>query len=378
GITGVMSMHVLSTLLLALLIPLLCVVLCRKTFTKPVFFPLLKALVLTIALNLHFMVPVLDYLLHQPMKGTGEGYPLWNNATDVVELFINAADPEHISGGWAGAGIVSFCVLMLALFLLLRGQAGIFRKEIRFLSVAAVLLLFISTKAFPYYAIRENLPFLYRIIFNIQFPWHFLNPALAVLALLFVLVLCAVKESRGESEMQAALVILCLISCAQSWLFLNNVAENGRTIAMYDAASLPSGNGDEFMIPDASLSLPYTATSVAISDPGAGHADQVTRRGLSVSARLTNDSDREVYALFPLWAYRYMTAVDESGASLSVREADDHRLAVLLPAGFDGTVTASFREPLHWRAAQILSLAALIWVALRLAASRRRGLSAAD
>ncbi|MBR5116174.1 MAG: hypothetical protein IK096_03825, partial [Lachnospiraceae bacterium] len=87
GLFFTIETHVLSTVILAILIPLFCLLMGKRTFGKEVFLSLLKAVGLTALLSLSFLIPLIDYLVHMPMRGGGKAY-LWDNALDPLRLFI--------------------------------------------------------------------------------------------------------------------------------------------------------------------------------------------------------------------------------------------------------------------------------------------------
>ena len=68
---------------------------------------------------------------------------------------------------------------------------------------------------------------------------------------------------------------------------------------------------------------------------------------------------------FPVWDYPGYVATDASHNRLDIKEGENHRLQVLIPVGYKGKVLVCWKEPVLWRCAEILSLAAILALIFR-------------
>ena len=94
------------------------------------------------------------------------------------------------------------------------------------------------------------------------------------------------------------------------------------------------------------------------------------KQGLTVQVTAANVSDVDAWVQLPLLWYRGYTARDTAtGAALPVFCGENNAVGVWLAPGYSGSFTVDFREPWHWRAAELLSLA--VCAALGLCGARR-------
>ena len=78
----------------------------------------------------------------------------------------------------------------------------------------------------------------------------------------------------------------------------------------------------------------------------------------------TNPTDTETTIALPLLAYRHYTVQAADGTVLPLSANGAHCLCVTVPAGYNGTVTVRFAEPLLWRLAELVTLATVLALAL--------------
>ena len=114
--------------------------------------------------------------------------------------------------------------------------------------------------------------------------------------------------------------------------------------------------GGEFLLegnPD------ITDSSIHLSD-GSISADVLERRGLRMECAVKNSSAAEGYIDLPLIGYYGYAARDGQGSRLAVSTAEDSRLRISIPSGFDGTVLVDFKGSLLWKAASLISLLSIL------------------
>lgn len=359
GITFTLSSHVLSTLILAISVPLFCLIMLEKTIKKETIIPLIKAFFLTAILNLYFIVPCLEYLLFQDMRGNINRDMMWAKGKEFVTLLINLDDVWLITGGWSGIGFYSLIILALAVGVVLTGK---FREKTS--SYVRVLLLmfgliFLSMNSIFYYWLKYNARPIYNLLGNLEFSWHFLDISCGLIVFFAAKVfeiICRDTEKKYIGYVVSAIVMtLCI---CQGGAFIRETIVEGNPITIYDDAKLHGLGSDEFAIKDINKSL-TTYKDMTISDDIAT-ADITKRKGTTIYANINNPSEKAVIVEAPLWGYRHYAA--KSGSrKLNVSMSADKKVAVEIPAGFDGQVKIYFHEPWYWRMAEIASLLALIW-----------------
>lgn len=367
GIALVLSSHVVTTFLLALTIPLGCLLFLRQTLRREVLVRLFQALGLSILLGLYFLVPVADYLLTQGIAGTYWEVLLWDTTNAPEALFANLPDPNLIHSGWAGIGWWAFGALALCLALLLSGRFGTRSRAVAKLLLLEVVLLWASSESFPWFLVRRYLNPVYEILTNMQFAWRMAGIAGALLVLLTVLSLSVCNPLQVSGRKLAAewialaLGVLCVV---QTGAFYHETLTVARSISMVDRAALPAFRIDEFSIDAADPGLPYREQDVVLPE-GSGASGTVLRQhGLTVTAQVVVPGPDAAEVRFPRWGYKGYQARTSQGQKLPLYRAADARVAVTVPAGYEGEVTVSFHEPWYWRVAELISLFTLVWLLL--------------
>ena len=318
-------------------------------------------------------MPVADYLLTQDLAKTYWEVPFWDAASPPERLFVNLPDPAQITAGWTGLGWWAFVALALILALLVMGRFGQRTGIVARLFGLEILLIWMSSEAFPWYLLRRHLPPVYELLTNMQFAWRLLGVAGPILVLLslWALQACAKETvSGGEKTSAPALfdgaqlkglfaLAFLVLSMVQVSDYEKELFVTAHSITAYDRAVLPIFLKDEFSIEGADVDLPYRRTQIDLPEGSSGSATITARRGLTVIAELENPGSEAISARFPLWCYKGYRAHAASG-DLAVTRAEDMRVAVEIPAGFAGAVTVSFHEPWYWRLAELVSLATVI------------------
>lgn len=369
GITLTLSSHVLSTLILAMVIPVFALIFIEKTIQKEVFLSLLKALGLTILLNLYFVIPCAEYLIFQDMVGNKNFDTLWVNGQELVNLFINMDDPSLNSGGWSGLGFYSLIIVSFAAAFIVSGK---FKDKTHLharLFLMTLGLTFLSTNSILYFWLKYNMNILYKLLGNLQFPWHFLNVVSGLLIFYMAKILEEIKNSGKKKNigyiLSSAVVILCIV---QSGMFLREVIVEGNPITMYDDAKLKGINSVEFAINNIDKSLTYNS-DVVVNDDFAT-VNIVKRKGITLNLQAQNLGERKSVVEIPLWGYRHYTAKSK-GEVLEIVVLDNKKLGVVLPPGFDSEVKVYFKEPWYWRIAELLSLSGVVWIVAKVYWTKR-------
>lgn len=379
GITLTLSSHVLSTLILAIVIPLFCLIMLEKTIKKEVMLPLLKAFCLTVVLNLYFVIPCAEYLLFQDMRGNTNFDILWGNGQQLVNLLVNLDDPSLNSGGWSGIGFYSLLILALAAGTVLTGKFK--EKTGSYLRVLLLMfgLIFLSTNSIVYYWLKYNAKPVYDLLGNLQFPWHFLDVSCGLIVFFAAKVFEIIFREDGYANagsvdgasldiahrtsekkyigivLSAIVAMLCI---SQSGDLIRETIVEGNPITQYSLIETNVYGSKEFAINNIDRNLALHTEMVVNSELAS--ADIIRRSGTTIYAQVSNPSEETVVMEAPLWGYRHYAA--KAGAKrLSVSMSENKKLAVEIPAGFDGQIKIYFHEPWYWRVAEIFSLLALAW-----------------
>ncbi|MBO4458927.1 MAG: hypothetical protein J5802_14570 [Butyrivibrio sp.] len=371
GVTLTLSCHVLSAFILALVIPVFCLILIEKTLQKDILIPLLKGLAAIILLNLHFVVPLLDYMLFQNMKGNTVTTMLWGRARDFVTFFSYFQAEFLDTGGFLGLGIPCIAIFAIALAFIITGKFVDGSWVYFRVFVLSIIFVLLSTNSMFYYVLMQDAPVIYKLLANMQFPWHFLDVSCGMMVFWFAITMGdVVNKFRKETAGFIAMALICFACVIQADTLLGDVVKEANPITMYDEVGVSDPFSAEFSISGSNTDITLVETDMVIREDVGATAEMTGKKGTTVYAQVDNPTGEPVVTEAPLWAYRHYVA-KAGGKKLKVSMAASKKLAVEIPAGYSGEIKIFFREPFLWRLSELISLATVIF-ALRMRNLRKR------
>lgn len=379
GLTGLIQSHTLSCEMAAFIILPICFVLIKLIFRRYTFASLASAAILTMLLCLGFLVPFVDYL----DKGLIVSSDEWMaNSAELIRttgLFPNqvfmlfghakgAAMRTSLgvaSGFTVSVGIFCLCGLLLFLYLLLCHY-----KECRtyntfipacICTAAGCLLLYMSTCYFPWKAITLKESAIKTLCALLQFPWRMMAPATVLLTFTCCFSVKVFYDLYAKYIVwPVVLAALTLLAVNSGWYFYNFVfagepyrvydTKDLNSMCLYSCEYLPEGTSlDNFEDNLVAASEGITVT-------------EYQKNGTTIHCRI-NTGDTDGFIDFPLTCYKYYVCRDNvAGNLLDVSYGYNNRLRVAIPEGFDSNVTIYFKEPVHWRLAEAVSLLTLLGI----------------
>ena len=372
GYAGLINCHILSCEMAGLLTLITCVVLLPRTLRKNTFFPLVKVVLSTAVLCLGFLVPFFDYMQgdYRVMSNTIPDSLQVSGAfwAQLLGVFSRAGTNVFGYDAFAGTGkemsyTVGFSLVLGAVVFFLcvvRGTEKVDAGTKKLGSLGfwlGALCLWFSTADFPWDSLCAAYPAVRRLASMLQYVWRFLSPASLLLT---VAAVCGIALLRKNKNVFYGTAAVLAVFCIVNWGSVVQTAlqeEGGNTY--YSAAALncnrvqnaeylPSGAEEELLMTPRKV----TADAAVQVDE---EEDLVLDR-LRVTVGCKTEQGGKVTV--PLLYYPYYHAVDNAtGQELELTHTDDSwEIQVILPANYAGSFTVSFREPWHWRAAELASL----------------------
>ena len=375
GLSGIIQSHVLSILITGFLIILTCLFLLKRVFKKYVFRSLILAAILTVFLNLNFIVPFLDFynediMIHSPEWVGSIIGSFQSGGLFPIQLFT--LFQKSNGGAWPasaginneptfGIGILMTIGLLLLVYLLCIYYANCRKDRNYGPAVVCMLLscltLYMSTCYFPWDAIISLNSSLKSIIWNLEFPWRMLAPATAFLTFILCYSFDIAQKALEKNWNYVIAFSLLLFAVNCGWYFYD-FAFSGEpyrvystpelyTMQMYSYEYVPSGTDP------ASLqeNLVYIENASPLAD--------YQKRGTTISCTVSAQAP-DAHIDFPLLYYKYYRCVDINTAQkLSVCAGTNNMVRVLLPERYSGSIEVSFVEPWFWRLAEVVSFLTL-------------------
>lgn len=401
GLTGLIQSHLLSCEMAALFILLTCLVMIRRVFRHYAFRQLVNAFLLTVLLNLNFLVPFLDYYddtiqINSPEWGSHIAYSIQNKGMFPVQLF--GLMQRANGGSWAtSAGVATEAayplgialtagMFLFLLFLLCFEEKRALRSHLPacFCCLMGALALFMSTCYFPWDALEQCGELFHKLVLSLEFPWRFLSVATVLLAFVSCYALQKLRKSLQPSAFTAvcaALLALLVVDCG--WYYYDFVF-SGEPYRVYDTYELNSMTmySYDFLLAGTD---PQQIRAGRVEISGDAELTTYFKDGTNIFCRARSGKNGGTID-FPLNYYRYYICEDDEGTRYEVCPGTNQMLRVKLPPNFDGNLNIRFQEPRTWRAAELasfLTLAGILafWLkgkaAARAAAGNRRKKTAA-
>lgn len=392
GYTCMLQSHLLSFNIAIIFSLLYCLISWRR-FCKNFLF-LVKTGLVTIGLNLCFLVPMADYMLSHDMK-----VKFASNIENMQEhgLFLSqmfqmfcfpvsgSGDVMSGVGGDMAVGIGMVFMLILELFcwelltFFIRskkeGQAMQLNpgQPVKILVLFCISLL-MSCYFFPWHALGR-LPGVGGFLTPYQFAWRFIGIATFLGVVLAMYALRFLEKLTDRAIKVGAIAVLCTLTLIGSQYLMDHKLSSGDMVKVTSAASIDTRGavaGGEYLFVESSVLLigtpepvPENETDLVIKN--------FEKKDSVVTMACENNASEERKIQVPFLDYKGYRATDkESGERLSLVSDEQHVLSVVLPGNFSGEVEVAFCQPWYWRAAELLSLAVLLAVVLRFGKDWRR------
>ena len=394
GMAGMLSNHLMS-FLFAFVFLLVYALMCgRRTFRKDTLTGILAAALMAAAATAFVWLPfITERLSMSDMRGSERHWRLMDNAATPAELFATAYSVNTtefrinvtglLNAPTRGLGVMSLLILVITACILVRmhgrGKDDPDDRMGRLLGcfVLTLLIILVSSTWMPYDAVKAYLPGVYGVIEKIQFPLR-VHPAaslliayMAVQDILLVpeLDIPAGKDTAAKAAACTAAAFITVLAVLQGTGYLsqynNETAPFRYAARMQDLKNYVSGGEylPAYFDPQATL-----VPDEGLYDTSAVSAKIISRGYNSISMHVENRAGLPARVVFPLTyypGYRVRAVEDGQAAAAASRvEMDEktQRASAVVPAGFAGTVTVYFREPWYWKAAWLVSAAAVVWM----------------
>lgn len=365
GCSGVIQSHILSVIL-AGLGGLAFIVWFWKGFCKKrKVFAMLQALLWIILLNAWFLTPLADCLLTQETR-------IMADKTHVIQKY--GQDIAYLTALITGNEYQiprSIGILLAAMPLLWIGFCTIahyndweysYKKEMTGMVLMGSGCLLLATNSFPYDFLCKNSSLINYLIGKIQFPWRWLGLAGLFLVILYVLIAVNVSSVNRKyyNIFLISTVLLVLVQAIgiQTLIMNKSVIQDYYSTDGLRQSFLYQVYQGEYMAANADMNDMETNRRV-IDESNVVWEYQ--RSGNSFEVLVENKRTQEAEIVFPLQYYKgYHAASIETKEKLMLYENAESKVAVRIPAGVQGRIIVSYDGMWYWKAADILSLMALL------------------
>ncbi len=357
GMTGIISSHILSSVMATLMCILCCIVGLRNLASVKKLLAIGKAVLTTLLLNLWFIVPFLlsynrnyNIIFEQPITNRSVVFIpqmfQWINFGGMTNQYgSETAGEMPISVGILFAiAIIGFLVMVIQ-----ERKCDYVLGTCVFISLAT---LWLSSEFFPWnYIIR--VPVLGKMLYHVQFAWRYELIATVGLSVVTAEVILYFLE-KLDLKIYFAVMVICLINIAPSIDCVTNYYPMFfQDKYQYSYHFVDDTENVDYMYRD----LPYEELKALPRTVIAENANvsNLKRNGVDMSFDYTKDGDAKF--TLPIIDYPgYRAWINGEEEELS--STDKHQLTIIADRlkTNSGSIEIKYREPMLWRVCEIISV----------------------
>ena len=353
AMSGIIGTHILTTLIVCFVMLLFCLSLAKRTFQRRILLTMSGTVMLTLLMNLYFLVPFMDYYINVPAQINntitqnmkliqGEGiYP-----AQFFAFFQSITGGESISVGsrmQMTPGLVLMFFFVYGIFFRFYHK----RRESDYLLMFSAFLLILSSNVFPWNWLTIHFP-PWRLLTQIQYPCRFFVMAILFLTLLSGFIL---QDEKLPFIKPAAVVTAVLMTI---W-FTSNLFNADQYINIHDISGVRRNwisNGEYLLYGSDKENI-----DTGLRGEGIEEIHILSKTSDAIVMYVNSGSYGETHLVdAPIYAYKGYHVVDDDGKEYEYFPGNQNRINFKLPDGFDGNITIVFRAPIYWRIALWVSI----------------------
>lgn len=366
GFSGLIQTHILTCQMAAIFIVLLCLINIRLVLRKKTFLYLAKTAVLTVIVNLWFLVPFIQYfgeeLVCTEFKEMASDYQVLG--VSLAELFAQEAS-GYYGYSWSeltslankfsiplGNGLVLCAVSAI---LVLWNDRVKEKKVTGTVLIFGILSTWLATNLFPYHGLQVYFPKIAAFLAKPGLPYRYLSLACMFLSLLAVIVFWKTQDKIKQNLTIALFFVIAGTAVYQGLGFSYQTLYSGYYELHYAGEALNTTNlmGNEYLYQGTETWITEVEKSVTGQNVAIAGSNKEYNR-VEVECRSEGDS---AYIEAPVFYYPGYIAYDtgQGKEQFEITRGSNNRIRVLLPEDYEGTVLIEFKEPFVWRIAEIIS-----------------------
>ena len=374
GFSGLLQSHMLSCQMVAVFIVLICLICIKQVFRKKTFIYLSKIALVSILVNLWFLIPLLQYMredlnvsaaffdgkiqrrgitIMEILAPIYNGNVMWGSHWDEM-LDLGNKFPVSLGSSFLIIGAVYLITCSQWVNTRMRKAA-----TVTFLLTG--ISVFLATNLFPYNVIDSFSKTLGKLIARGNIPFRYLSISGVLGALLGCFLLIELNKQWNKSYVRALAVGLCLIAAVQSVSYTYEVLFRGGVSIKYDSAAVSTEHlmGGEYVYLGTNTGESLRDRKIHTYDTEVISYNK-NYNTIKAEIKSTGNNPRITVPLFYYIGYEAYDVNTNEKFVVSRAEDDNNRVAVALPTGYQGTVVVRFGGTWYWDVAEIISLLSAI------------------
>lgn len=397
GYFGVIESHVLSTELCGVFTVLICLMMFKKTFRKKTFLVLLKIVLISVVLNIAYLLPFIEsYITESTYINSGlsnaAGLTFCLSFTDVFKFFFKFIE----FSAWRdymvpGLGPTVIPIIGLFIYTLIKRRGIDKYKSLMIVSgIITIITVVLSLDVFPYERILTylgssptNVAIINRIFNfvsnmgkNIQFAMRFLTIGTCTYIIFIIALLSQYNE---EKLLKIAEIIIVALTVVQyiwaSVLTINDMRHiNFYTITENDKEITCEIGNYEYLPLKYDGDFPYFNKFREDGSFQSTNAEvtEYEKEYINVNLHVVTGDDAGMVEL-PLLYYRGYKAVDTAtGKEIKLIKSESALLLLVIDSNYDGNIRVYYPGKIYWHIADAVSVVSFVLIVLYSIKGRRR------
>lgn len=379
---GIINCHIISTFIAVLLTALFCILNIRKTFTKKIFLRLTKAVLATLGMCLWFIIPFVDSMQmdvsvnHLESQGLFAGWAL--SLSQLLSVFPHGYGWMHSAAGELlhekemsyalGGGFILTIIIYVVCYIYFDKKGTDKEKVGKTAFFFSLLLLFMTTRYFPWDQMEQLGSLVLFVTQGIQFPCRFLGAATVLLTFVAAVAMDWIRTEGKTMLYYCVVAVLLTISFLSGMYFIENYMENSPKRYICDEQDVNNSTiGTGEYLPQGA---PYGFDDEVLHDDEV-QILAVERDKDTYLVDCSNFSDSIKVIEVPILYYNNYRAIDTvTGSRFQIDRGTDCRIKIQIPEHFSGIVAIEYCSPWYWRASEIISMFVILWMFYRVKLAR--------
>lgn len=376
GITGILQCHLLTVEMVVIILAVTCIICWKRTFQKDRLFNFLKAIGVTVVINMWFLVPLLDYMREDFKISSIEfGHPIQTNGiflNQLLSLFPHGGGQEAsiVEGLEMGAELsFSIGITFIGILLIYSFKRKSIKNDSKEKTIgeygfwSACILLAMSTIWFPWDWLYRNSEIARLLITRLQFPWRVLGIGGLMITIAGCAILSSWKTEKNDKIFMCTAVVF-LISAAFSAEFYNSsLLQVNNKVYVPDEETIGTFNviGGEYLPEEVIMKDSLMPEKKIIAEEEIQIIGS-EKKGTGYRVEVFNRADKVKYLELPMLYYRgYVAKDEETKEEILLEKGENGRIRLLLAGGYSGRIKVNFEEPTLWKLSEVVTLISIVW-----------------
>lgn len=368
GMTGLINTHILSTEMVVIVMAVVFIFFIKKSLRKSTIKAYLKAVFISVLLNVAFLVPFIDYSLNENtniISGTDQireiqfdGVRLWDYFGFFRSPFGHTYTDVAKSGGnlmMLTPGMLLIVVFVIGIVVTVQKKGN---KKITLFTLFAGVSLWVASSMFPWNFIAHSIPG-GGLLTQVQFPWRYL----VIADIFLVLLLGALCQKVSEFIRNILVYIVVLISIITVASFQIAYIRDANITYFNDEKDLNTFyiGREEYLV----KGTKSDELKGEVYGTGIVESKVIDARGTAMTIAVKTDEE-EAYLVAPKLNYSGYQVSDSDGKNYEIENGPNNEIAINIAPKFDGNIYIKYKEPIHWRIAEVISVVMAIIVLIYL------------